>query len=289
MSRSQPTTSVTQPTWTVWRALTAVGNEVVKGLRHGWGERLQIVIELPLFIIFLLLISYTAGKAATIAATGEVDWNLDAAQTTWLLLGFAAFAYTYLHVQKMFWRLLAEIQSGTLEQTYLSPLASWVHVVAGRIVAAIAETAFVVGVMVVVVSAFVRIDLHWKLQALLPLALIIVGAAGLAMIIAGLTLVWKRIPLLNDLVLMLVLFFSGAMYPVAEMPGWAEAVAQPLFLTHAMAGLRAVMLDGATPSVGGFGGLAWMLTTAVAWFAAGLLVFRVSEHIAKRQGSLSRY
>lgn len=289
MSATQPTTSVPQPTWTVSRALTAVGNEIVKGLRHGWGERLQIVIELPLFIVFLLLLSFTAGKAATIAATGEVDWTLDAAQTTWMLLGFSAFAYTYLHVQKMFWRLLAEIQSGTLEQTYLSPLPSWVHVVAGRIVAAIAETAFVVGVMVIAVSMLVRIDLHWRLAALVPLALIIVGAAGLAMVIAGLTLIWKRIPLINDLVLMLVLFFSGAMYPVAEMPGWAKTIAEPLFLTHAMAGLRTVMLDAATPSVGSFGGLTWMLATTAAWFTAGLLVFRISERIAKRQGSLSRY
>jgi len=289
MSTTRPRTLATHPTWTVARTFTAVGNEIVKGLRHGWGERLQIVIELPLFIAFLLLLSFTAGQAATIAATGEVDWTLDARQTTWMLLGFAAFAYTYLHVVKMFWRLLAEIQSGTLEQTYLSPLPSWVHAVAGRIVAAIAETAVVVAALVVVTSLFSRLELHWRFQALLPLALIIVGAAGLAMVIAGLTLVYKRIPLINDLVLMLVLFFSGAMYPVAQMPGWAQAVAEPLFLTHAMAGLRTVMLDAATPPAAGFGGWTWMLATAAAWFAAGLLAFRLSERTAKRQGSLARY
>jgi ABC-2 type transport system permease protein len=135
-----PTATTVRRAWTARRTLTAVGNETVKGLRHGWGERVQILIELPLFIVFLLLLSITAGTAQAIATTGEVDWTLDAGHTTWLLLGFVGFMYAYLHTQKMFWRLLAEIQSGTLEQTYLSPLPSWVHVVAGRIVAAIAET-----------------------------------------------------------------------------------------------------------------------------------------------------
>jgi ABC-2 type transport system permease protein len=284
-----PTATTVRRAWTARRTLTAVGNETVKGLRHGWGERVQILIELPLFIVFLLLLSITAGTAQAIATTGEVDWTLDAGHTTWLLLGFVGFMYAYLHTQKMFWRLLAEIQSGTLEQTYLSPLPSWVHVVAGRIVAAITETAFVVGVMFAVTSLLVRLDLHWRIEALVPLALLVVGAAGLAMVIAGLTLVWKRVQILNDLTLMLVLFFSGAILPAAELPGWAEAVSWPLFLTHSMAGLRTVMLDGATVPAGGFGGWTWMLTTAAAWLTAGLLAFRTSEHIAKRQGSLTRY
>jgi ABC-2 type transport system permease protein len=189
----------------------------------------------------------------------------------------------------MFWRLLAEIQSGTLEQTYLSPLPSWVHVVGGRVVAAVAETAIVVAVVFGATSLVVRLDLHWRADTLVPLALLIVGAAGLALIVAGITLVWKRIQMLNDLVLLGVFFFSGAVLPPAEMPGWAEAVGTPLFMTHAVAGLRTVMLDGDTLAWGGTGGLAWMLGTATAWFAAGLLVFRFCERIARRQGSLSHF
>jgi ABC-type multidrug transport system permease subunit len=275
--------------WSVRRTLTAVGNETVKGLRHGWSERLQILIELPLFIIFLLLIGFSAGKADTIAAIGRLEWTLDPSHMAWLLLGFVAYAYTYLHVQKMFWRLLTEIQSGTLEQTYLSPLPSWVHVVAGRIVAAIAESAFVVAVMYAVTALVVPIDLHWRVDVLLPVVLLIVGSAGLALAVAGLTLVWKRIPLLNDLLLMLVLFFSSAMLPLTEMPAWTETLSKPLFLTHSMAGLRTVMLDGATISATGPGDLTWMLGTVAAWLLAGFVVFRISERTAQRRGSLSQY
>ena len=275
--------------WTTRRMATAIGSETVKGLRHGWGERLQILIEMPLFVIFMLLLAYTVGQGATIAETGEIDWTIDPRHATWLFIGVAAFSYTYLHLQKMFWRLLAEIQAGTLEQTYLSPLPSWVHVVGGRVAAAVAETVIVVAVVFGVTSLVVRLDLHWRVDALVPLALLIVGAAGLALIVAGITLVWKRIQMLNDLVLLAVFFFSGAVLPPAETPRWADAVGTPLFMTHAVAGLRTVMLDGNALVWSGTGGVAWMLGTAAAWFVAGLLVFRFCERIARRQGSLSHF
>ena len=279
--------AVTTNAWTARRMLVAVGNETVKGLRHGWSERLQILIELPLFVNFVLLLGFTVGQGTTIATTGRLDWSLDPRQAGWLLVGMVAFTYTYLHVQKLFWRLPAEIQAGTLEQTYLSPLPSWVHVVGGRVLAAIAETTVVVAVMYAVTSLAVRLGLHWRADTLIPLALLVVGAAGLALIIAGITLVWKRIQMLNDLVLLSVLFFSGAVLPLAQLPAWAKTIGTPLFMTHAVAGLRTVMVDGQPLALGGTGGLAWMLGTAAAWFIAGLLVFRLCERLAQRRGSLS--
>lgn len=270
------------------RAVTAVGNETVKGLRHGWSERLQILIEMPLFIAFVLLLGFTVGQGEAIVAD-RLDWSLEAGHASWLLIGLSVFIYTYLHVQKMFWRLLAEIQTGTLEQTYLSPLPSWVHVVAGRILAAVAETAVVVGTVYAAISLFVRMDLHWRAAALPPLLALIVGAAGLALIIAGITLVWKRIQVLNDLILMFAFFFSGAVLPLSEMPGWAEGISTSLFMTHATEALRITMLDNAALPWGGAGGWAWTLGTAAVWLTTGLIVFRACERIARRSGSLSHY
>jgi ABC-2 type transport system permease protein len=280
---------MTTYTWTPRSLLTAVGNETVKGLRHGWSERLQILIEMPLFVIFILLLGYATGEGTTIVTTGELDWTLETRHASWLLIGMVVFIYTYLHVQKMFWRLLAEIQTGTLEQTYLSPLPSWVHVVGGRILAAIAETAVVVAVVYGALSLVVRVDLHWRAAVLVPLVLLLAGAAGLALVMAGITLVWKRIQILNDLVLMLLFFFSGAALPLSEMPGWAQVVGKPLFMTHATEALRITMLDGATLPWRGVGGWAWTLGTAAGWFAAGLAMFLACERIARRHGSLSRF
>lgn len=276
-------------THTTSRMATAVGNETFKGLRQGWDERVQILIEMPLFVIFVLLLAYTAGQGTAIAERGRIDWTIDPRHAGWLFIGVASFSYTYLHLQKMFWRLIAEIQSGTLEQTYLSPLPSWVHVVGGRVVAAIVETALVVGVVFGVTSLVVQLDLHWRPEALVPLALLVVGAAGLALAVAGITLVWKRIQMLNDLALLGVFFFSGAVLSRTDMPPWAETMGMPLFMTHTVAGLRTVMLEGSTLAWDGAGGVAWMLGTAAISFAAGFLVFRFCERTARRSGNLSRF
>ena len=56
---------------------------------------------------------------------------------------------------KLFWRLLSEIRTGTIEQVYLSPLPSWVVAAAGRMVAALIETLILMGMTYGIVSAFV--------------------------------------------------------------------------------------------------------------------------------------
>jgi hypothetical protein len=69
-----------------------------------------------------------------------------------------------------------------------------------RPLASIVETAVVVGVIYGVTSLAVRLDFAWRLEALIPVGALIVGEVGLALIVAGLALVWKRIEMVNDLV-----------------------------------------------------------------------------------------
>jgi ABC-2 type transport system permease protein len=111
----------------------------------------------------------------------------------------------------------------------------------------------------------------------------------MALIVAGLALVWKRIQMLNDLVLMLIMFFSGAALSLDRMPAWTEPIANALLLTHAIAGMRTVMLDGGHLAVGGTGGLMWLVATTAGWFVAGVAVFKACERTAQRRGALSRY
>lgn len=270
-------------------ASVAVGNEVVKGLRHGWAERTQILIELPLFVSFMLMLSFIVGQGEQVVATGRLSWTLDSAATSWLFLGISLYFLVYLQVQKLFWRLLAELQTGTLEQTYLSPLPSWVHTVVGRAVAAIVEAAIVVGAVYLAISLAVRLDLTWRLDALIPLAFALIGTTGLALAIAGLTLRWKRIEMLNDLILLMVMFFSGVIIAVDQLPSIADYLSPYLYLTHATDAVRQLMLDNQSLGLWGSGGYLWLAGTAGGWLLAGFAIFRASEHAAKRSGSLNRY
>lgn len=266
----------------------AVANEVFKGLRHGWAERTQILIELPLFVSLMVLLGFTVGQAEA-AADGEMQWAMDPARASWLFLGMAAYMFVHLQIQKMFWRMIAEIQTGTIEQTYLSPLPSWVHTIVGRAVSAIIEAFLVVTAMYVVTRLIVDLNLVWRLDVLIPLAFMLVGSVGFALTIAGLTLVWKRIEMFNDLALLFVMFISGVVIARDQLPSFLQDVSPFLFLTHPVEAIRTIMLDNESIGLWGSGGYGWLAGVAAGWLLLGIAVFRVCENSAKRSGGLGRY
>jgi ABC-2 type transport system permease protein len=206
-----------------------------------------------------------------------------------MVLWFVPFMFYYMQTVKLFWRLLGEVQSGTLEQVYLSPLPSWLVVAAGRAVAALIESALVAAGTYGIVSAFVPLHYHWTAAALLPLALVALTATGFSLIIGGLTLVFKRIQLLNDSVMIVVMLASAGALPLIAVPGWMAGAGRAFPLTAGIASLYGVLL-GHRPvtALWGTGGLVWLLVTAAAYLA-GILAFRLGERIAKTRGTLARY
>lgn len=268
--------------------LAAIGNEIRKGLRFAWSERLQILIELPMFAAFALLLGPLLGQGNRIA-DGTTNWTLDSHTTSILVMWFVPFTFLYMQVVKMFWRLLGEIQAGTIEQVFLSPLPSWLVVAAGRVAAAFVETLFVAAATYGIVSIFVTLHIGWTAAALLPLLLGMIAGIGLSLMIAGATLVWKRIQLVNDAVLMVVMIFSASALPLITVPGWWTDISHLLPLTDVIGGLYRVLFTDRPLSAWGMGGVIPMLIVSTAYLAAGILAFALGERTAKRRGTLGRY
>ena len=270
-------------------ASIAVGNEISKGLLSAWGERLQILIELPLFVVFFLLIALILGRGQQIAS-GHLEWRFEAGQVSTLFVGFAAYTFWYLQTAKLFWRLLGEIQTGTLEQVYLSPLPAWLVAAAGRVLATVLETTFVVGIMSAIVYVVVPFHLYWRWQGLIPIALIVAGSVGYSLLEGGLTLIWKRVEMIHELALGLMAFLSGALLPLDRLPEWMADVGRFTPISQGVVGLRALLVGGSTslPS-NGDGSLLWTIGISLAWMLLGIVVFNVGESFARGQGSLVRF
>jgi len=267
----------------------ALRNEVRKGLRFAWSERLQILIELPMFAVFIVLLGPLLGQGQKVA-DGRIDWSLNSQTTSAMIVWFVPFVFFYMQVVKMFWRLLGEIQAGTIEQVYLSPLPPWLVAAAGRVTAAVLETLFVAAATYGLVSAVVPIHLHWTAAALLPAAAIMIAAIGLSLIIAGATLVYKRIQLVNDLVLLMVMIFSASALPLIHVPGWWADTAHAFPLTDGVGSLYNTMLaHHSLTAAWGIGGLVPLLTIPTAYLLAGIATYTLGEHIAKNRGTLGRY
>ena len=53
-----------------------------------------------------------------------------------------------------------------------------------------------------------------------PGGFLVVGSVGYSLVIGALTLIWKRVEMLNDPLLVIVFLTGGMMIDLNDMPGW---------------------------------------------------------------------
>jgi len=257
---------------------TAIGNEVSKGLIDLWRGKIASLLELILFGLFFLAITFAVGRGA-----------FHREQVMPLLLGFVGYIFFHMQTNRLFWGLLGEMQSGTLEQMYLSPLPSWLLTI-GLQVASIVEAAISALVLSLFIELVVQVPirLHWAV--VLPLVLLVLSSAGYSLILGGLTLLFKRLEVLKELFQLVVLIFGGVLVPLDRMPGWMATIARFLPLTPGVDILRKTLLDGSSlGTLAGDGTLLWLVGNAAVYLVLGIVIFRWCERIAKRRGTLGQY
>jgi ABC-2 type transport system permease protein len=117
-----------------------------------------------------------------------------------------------------------------------------------------------------------------------------VTGIGYSLIIGGMTLVWQRIQLLQEGILLPVMIFAISALPLLTVPGWFAGLGRAFPVTGAVASLyRVLIARQPAAALWGTGGLVWLLVTAAAYLAAGILAFRLGERTARTRGTLARY
>jgi ABC-2 type transport system permease protein len=259
-------------------AATAIGNEIAKGLIDLWRGKPASLLELIGFIVLFLVLNFAIGKGAiqpTLAAP--------------LLVGFVAYLFFHMQTNHLFWGLLGELQSGTLEQLYLSPLPSWLLTI-GLTVASIVEAALTAAVLYVGVRLVVPVTIPLRWEALLPLALLVLASVGYSLILGGLTLLVKRLEVLKELFQLVVLIFGGVFLSLDRLPTWMAAIARFLPLTPGVEALHKLLFAGASfGSLATDGTLWWLLGNTTAYLVLGVIIFRGCEREASRRGTLGQY
>ena len=257
---------------------TVIGNEIVKGLIDLWRGKLASLLELILFALFFLAIMFALGRGV-----------FHQEQVAPLLLGFVGYIFFHMQTNRLFWGLLGEVQSGTLEQMYLSPLPSWLLTI-GLQVASIVEAALSALLLYLFIDLVVLVAIPLRWAALLPLVMLVLGSVGYSLILGGLTLLFKRLEILKDLFQTVVLIFGGALVSLERMPGWMATIARFLPLTPGVEVLRKTLLDQVSlGTLAGDGTLLWLVGSAAAYLLLGIVIFRWCERIAKRRGTLGQY
>lgn len=253
-------------------------NEVRKELIITWNYRANLVIELLTLVILFIFISYFVGSGA-IATQGLPAF----------LLGYLIWFYAAIAISSMSSNLLGEASVGTLEQLYMSPVPTWLLFV-GRVIATFLKSTVMVALVGVTLMLVLRVALPLEPAALPPFVLTMVGLFGFGYAIGGLTLMYKQITSVTNLVNNVLLFLNGALLPVHYFPEWLETVARMLPTTQGIAVLRKVVIDGMSLSaVWEDGSMVFLLVQSAVFLIVGWVIFNIGEQVAKRRGNLGQY
>lgn len=264
------------------RIMVGLRGELSKYVQDYLAEWRSALIQLLIFPAAYLLIVLFIGH-------GQLRTEL----LVPILIGFIPLTFLHEQVNRSFWGYLGDIQSGVLEQTYLTSLPSWALIMgrqAGAIAAALplALFSYLVGVVTVAVK---HGTVPFDIQVVVPLAAIALGTVGLALVLSGLTLVFKRIEVITEAAMSLPVIIGGTFVPLADLPNWIAALSRLLVpITPGVEAMRDILLDHRALTTLHTGwGLGWLLAQPILLITLGGLLFHRLQRIALRKGTLGRY
>ena len=209
--------------------------------------------------------------------------------TTVLLIGAVIWAYLGIIFEILTETVAWERWEGTIEYTFMAPLARPVHLMGMGLFAVLYGLVRAVLLFFVVAFFF---DLTMP-QADFAAALLVLGVASISFV--GIGMMTAVMPLISPekgtqlgfIAQGILLVVSGVYYDVSVLPGWMQAVSTVSPATYALDGIREAIIEGA--EVGDVWHDVWpLLVIGAVSIPLGLEVFRRGERYAKRHGKLKR-
>jgi ABC-2 type transport system permease protein len=174
-------------------------------------------------------------------------------------------------------QIIWERDAGVLTKLLATPTPRAALVTGKAFAAGIRATSQVV--IVLLLSAILRIGLNWNpLHLLAALLLVVVGSAFFSMLsvtLAGLVLSRDRLMGIGQALTMPLFFASNALYPTRLMPGWLQVISKINPLSYEVDGLRGVLLG--TPNTLALDAGVLVVVLVVALSAAAALLPRLAR------------
>jgi ABC-2 type transport system permease protein len=205
------------------------------------------------------------------------------------LLGYLVWYYATEIIADMTWNLRDELQTGTVEQLFMSPSPAGLLMV-GQVLSTLLASAVRIILIGGGLVLLLNIDLPLPPAVIPVFLLIFMGLFGVGFVMGGATLIYKHIESLGDLLQYMLIFLNGVWLPVDAFPGWLATIARFLPTTQGILVLQRVVLEGKSlADVWLDGSLIWLAIHSTLSFALGWLIFSWCQNIARRRGSLGQY
>lgn len=255
--------------------LRMVGNETAKGLQIMWSHKATLLPQIGFLTFMYWSIQYFVGG-------GRIVPDL-LPQT---FLAYLAFVVAYILLVRMTGGVLEEMFTGTLEQSFLSPLPPWLLSI-GRLTAALVEGLLMVLVVAVVFIPALDISLPWRWEAAVTLALTVVDAAGFALFLGGLAIIVNAIGAVVHVIWSMLLMVNGAFIPVQAFPPAIQLLADVFPTTLGVDGTRRLLFDSASLSdLWTSGSLPWTVAHAAVMVLLGWVTYQAAIRQGLKMGRL---
>lgn len=250
--------------------------------------------RLPFYMVvgssaFLLVLLYEVGHLFDLnpTTTGR-DNPLSHGYFGFALVGIAVLQIVYSAVQSFALQIREEQTTGTLEILLATPTSPSVVILGSALYDLIQPT--VVSVLMVAVGALAgNVGLAAKTSSALAAAAALIGLlalfAGLGILVAAFTVVFKQGTSVVTLLVTALGLFGGAYFPVTQFPEPLRWIAEALPFTWGVDVLRQALLLGQVE----VGRLVGLLIGGAALLPVSLYAFHVAVQRARVRGTLAQY
>lgn len=259
-------------------SLLAMFNETYKRFLIMWDYKFNVFTQLVVIGVIFIGASFFLGNG-----------QFNPQQLTVLFLGYVVWFYARIVIMSTGSDLVGEAQEGTLEQMYMTPAPTEILVV-GRVLATLLTTTIMVFMTAIALILILGISIPLRWEGLVVIGLTLAGLFGFALLLGGLTLVFKQVESLADLIQNALLFLTGSLLPIDHFPPWLSAFSRTLPITQGIDVLRKVLLNGQSLiAAWNDRSLIWLIVNSLLYLVIGWIIFKRCEQVARKQGSLSHY
>jgi len=214
---------------------------------------------------------------------------LDFGDTTkGIMIGYLIWLLTTSSIQTMSNEVFAEELEGTMEQVYISP-AGPIYLLLSRSIVDLLFSIMALPFIFYLLQILTGIYLDFNFLSILPiLVLTFIGLCGFGFILAGITLIFKKIGIVS---LILPFFpFGLVVLPLENLSSNLQILVFLLPLAYGAKLIRLVVLQNQ-----GFitlfinGEILILLLNSLFYLSLGMFVYKILEKIAKEKGLLAHY
>jgi ABC-2 type transport system permease protein len=223
------------------------------------------------------------------AGYGNVGW------LAFAIIGVATANYLWMCIGRISSAMQDEIEEGTFEQIVSSLIHMKSYIIGQSIRSFLISGYYMLGVLVIgvfVLKVPLVITFETIISFLVIILMMVASYIGIGIIIAGVTIVYKKGDELTILFISITEFLGGVLFPLnylrSYFPLWTIAWFMPY--TYALDAERRILLNGETlvsPSV--LKNFMFLGIFAIIFIPLGLLVFRWGYNRIRKEGTVATY